>query len=52
MHATIPKTFKEGRGVVWLLTFNLQVNYISYVALTKEFLPIFKSKKDTPTSFI
>lgn len=52
MYATIPNTFKEGRGVVWLLTFNLQVNYISYVALTKDFPPFFQSKKDTPTSFI
>ncbi|GKZ16960.1 hypothetical protein AbraIFM66951_005687 [Aspergillus brasiliensis] len=30
----------------------MNVNYISYVALTKEFLPFFQSKKDTPTSFI
>ncbi|GKZ62742.1 hypothetical protein AnigIFM49718_010165 [Aspergillus niger] len=30
----------------------MNVNYISYVALTKEFLPFFQSEKDTPTSFI
>ncbi|KAF7131130.1 hypothetical protein CNMCM5793_004117 [Aspergillus hiratsukae] len=27
-------------------------NYISYLALTKVFLPFFQAKKDTPTSFI
>ncbi|GJP98570.1 short chain dehydrogenase family protein [Aspergillus niger] len=30
----------------------MNVNYISYVALTKDFPPFFQSKKDTPTSFI
>ncbi|CEL11155.1 hypothetical protein ASPCAL14260 [Aspergillus calidoustus] len=30
----------------------LTVNYTSYVALTKELLPFFMSKRDTPVSFI
>ncbi|GFF41185.1 uncharacterized oxidoreductase DltE [Aspergillus udagawae] len=30
----------------------MTVNYVSYVALAKEFLPFFIAKRDTPTSFI
>lgn len=33
------------------LTDTVQTNYLSYLALTKEFIPFFTAKKE-PTSFI
>ncbi|EAW13226.1 putative NADP(+)-dependent dehydrogenase [Aspergillus clavatus NRRL 1] len=35
-----------------MITEEFAINYLSYLYLTKEFLPFFQAKKDTPTAFI